>query len=46
LVVEGTHYEADNSGWAAMTLQLTAYPNTNYFIYDTDVYDSGVPYGY
>ena len=46
LVVEGVRYQADSSGMAVVGLQLAAYPNTNYFTYDTDSYDSGVPYGF
>ena len=46
LVIEGVSYYADHTGRAEITFQLSAFPDTNYFTYDTDSYDSGVPYGF
>ena len=46
LVIEGVDYEADSNGWAQMSFQLSAFPNTNYFTLDTDSLDGGVPLGF
>lgn len=46
LVVEGVEYEADMTGFAAMTFQLSAFPDTTYFVLDTDTLDGGVPLGF
>lgn len=46
LVIEGVSYEANETGYAAMTFQLSAFPNTNYFTLDTDTLDGGTPLGF
>lgn len=46
LVIEGVGYDADETGYAAMTFQLSAFPDTNYFTLDTDTLDGGTPLGF
>ncbi len=46
LVIEGVTYASDVHGTTTVDLQLSEYPNTNYFTWDTDSYDSGVPWGF
>ena len=46
LVIEGVTFIVDLYGAARVQLQLSDYPNTNYFYWDTDSYDSGVPFGF
>ena len=46
LVVEGVTYRHDEIGNGFVDLQLSAYPDTNYLVYDTDEYDDGIPYGF
>lgn len=46
LVIEGVEYTADVSGLATVTYQLSAVPDSNYFLLDTDSLDSGVLLGF
>lgn len=46
LVIEGVTYAAELYGNTYVELQLSNYPNTNYFTLDTDSLDSGVPLGF
>ena len=45
-MIEGVTFIVDLYGAARVQLQLSDYPNTNYFYWDTDSYDSGVPFGF